>query len=71
MIAAGNVQEEKELNQICTMALSNLENYIDKIRNHEGEAEMADVIKAHNYYCLLYTSPSPRDCKTSRMPSSA
>ncbi len=50
MIAAGNVQEEKELNQICTMAVSNLENYIDKIRNHEGEAEMIDVIKAHNYY---------------------
>ena len=50
MIAAGNVREEKELNQICTMALSNLENYIDKIRNHEGEAEMIDVIKAHNYY---------------------
>ena len=23
------------------------------------------------YVCLLYTSPSPRDCKTSRMPSSA
>ena len=22
-------------------------------------------------YCLLYTSPSPRDPKTSRMPSSA
>ena len=22
-------------------------------------------------FCLLYTSPSPRDCKTSRMPSSA
>ena len=50
MIAAGNVREEKELNQICTMALSNLENYIDKIRTHEGEAEMIDVIKAHNYY---------------------
>ena len=50
MIAAGNVQEEKELNQICTMAVSNLENYIDKIRTHEGEAEMIDVIKAHNYY---------------------
>ena len=51
MIAAGNVQEEKELNQICTMAVSNLENYIDKIRTHEGEAEMVDVIKAQNYYC--------------------
>ena len=24
-----------------------------------------------NHCCLLYTSPSPRDCKTSRMPSSA
>ena len=47
MIAAGNVQEEKELNQICTMAVSNLAN------------------------CLLYTSPSPRDEKVSRMPSSA
>ena len=23
------------------------------------------------YYCLLYTSPSPRDLSTSRMPSSA
>ncbi len=25
----------------------------------------------HYYICLLYTSPSPRDPKTSRMPSSA
>ena len=24
-----------------------------------------------NYVCLLYTSPSPRDLSTSRMPSSA
>ena len=24
-----------------------------------------------NYYCLLYTSPSPRDRQKSRMPSSA
>ena len=50
MIAAGNVREEDELNKICTMAVSNLNNYIDKIRNHEGEAEMLDVIKAQNYY---------------------
>ena len=50
MIAAGNVREEDELNKICTMAVSNLNNYIDKIRNHEGEAEMSDVIKAQNYY---------------------
>ena len=31
------------------MAVSNLNNYIDKIRNHET-ADMADVIKAQNYY---------------------
>ena len=24
-----------------------------------------------DYFCLLYTSPSPRDLSTSRMPSSA
>ena len=51
MIAAGNVQEERELNQICTMAVSNLANYIDKIRNHHDEAKMKDVIEAQNYYC--------------------
>ena len=29
------------------------------------------AIKGKNYDCLLYTSPSPRDLSTSRMPSSA
>jgi hypothetical protein len=51
MIAAGNVRDEKELNQICTLAVDNLANYIDKIRNHDGEATKEDVIKAQNYYC--------------------
>ena len=51
MVAAGNVTEEKELNQICTMAVSNLANYIDKIRTHHGESNREDVIKAQNYYC--------------------
>jgi phycocyanobilin:ferredoxin oxidoreductase len=51
MIAAGNVTEEDELNQICTMAVSNLRNYIDKIRTHHGESKREDVIKAQNYYC--------------------
>ena len=27
--------------------------------------------KAPTYFCLLYTSPSPRDVEESRMPSSA
>ena len=29
------------------------------------------VDSAYLYFCLLYTSPSPRDLSTSRMPSSA
>ena len=28
-------------------------------------------LRTHHYFCLLYTSPSPRDLSTSRMPSSA
>ena len=48
--------------------------------NHEGR-EFGDEIKdvflkipvpdKYNNHCLLYTSPSPRDGATSRMPSSA
>ena len=35
-------------------------------------AELRDaIISASPYACLLYTSPSPRDATTSRMPSSA
>ena len=30
-----------------------------------------DKLEIINDYCLLYTSPSPRDLSTSRMPSSA
>ena len=39
-------------------------------------AFLREILEAHNlsvniYTCLLYTSPSPRDLSTSRMPSSA
>ena len=34
-------------------------------------AGRADLLPARAEACLLYTSPSPRDPKTSRMPSSA
>ena len=51
MIAAGNVTEEKELNQICTLALSNLNAYIDKIGDFNNDSNKEDVIKAQNYYC--------------------
>ena len=34
-------------------------------------ASLAPLVIAYFYGCLLYTSPSPRDLKLSRMPSSA
>ena len=32
---------------------------------------VGDSVNIHGITCLLYTSPSPRDLSTSRMPSSA
>ena len=37
------------------------------VRAEEIKNELGD----HDYPCLLYTSPSPRDMSASRMPSSA
>jgi len=51
MIAAGNVREEKELEQICTLALSNLNAYIDKIGHYNSDSNEEDVIRAQNFYC--------------------
>ena len=41
----------------------------DSLRIHIGS--IYDTDAPRTYTCLLYTSPSPRDPKTSRMPSSA
>ena len=51
MIAAGNISDEKELNQICTLATSNLENYLDKIGHYNSDSKEEDVIRAQNFYC--------------------
>ena len=45
-----------------------------KLYNSEGADELCflDITaSSDNRHCLLYTSPSPRDLSTSRMPSSA
>ena len=36
-----------------------------------GAMHLNDAVAAHGKICLLYTSPSPRDQRGSRMPSSA
>ena len=42
------------------------------IKKYEGDiAESKATVLIYLMNCLLYTSPSPRDLSTSRMPSSA
>ena len=44
----------------------------NKIRKYEkAAAEYVEQADYHHKFCLLYTSPSPRDGLLSRMPSSA
>ena len=65
----------------CKKALveseGDFEKAVDHLRNSgiakaekKGIRETKDGL-VHSYICLLYTSPSPRDLSTSRMPSSA
>ena len=51
MIAAGNVKELVELNEICDIALGNLQQYLKRIGKYNGDSNKEDVIKAQNYYC--------------------
>ena len=45
---------------------------MDILENGPRSLTQAWLLQAMRYkYCLLYTSPSPRDLSTSRMPSSA
>ena len=48
-----------------------LPGYEDAVQMLVGVAALAMFPYAQLYNCLLYTSPSPRDKRQSRMPSSA
>ena len=50
--------------------VQNEKGMIDECKREE-EAYRLEGVLYNNYCCLLYTSPSPRDLSTSRMPSSA
>ena len=49
--------------------VDNLSENIDLVCRFQGGHNAGHTIKVNG--CLLYTSPSPRDESTSRMPSSA
>ena len=46
--------------------------YSSSVRKYASKPILSRAVqKTLSYICLLYTSPSPRDLSTSRMPSSA
>ena len=65
------ISENDELSQKSEEI--NTEELKNTISNNDARLEQLE--KEHetlkNQYCLLYTSPSPRDTMSSRMPSSA
>ena len=44
--------------------------YLDHAATSQKPRQVLEALQQY-YSCLLYTSPSPRDLSTSRMPSSA
>ena len=44
---------------------------VERLLGNMDYGGVSGCVVTQEYICLLYTSPSPRDPKTSRMPSSA
>ena len=59
-----------ELNDIVQNFVKSLVDYDGSIKQDTGKIVKGEWTKLY-IYCLLYTSPSPRDGLLSRMPSSA
>ena len=57
---------QDSLNKVTLIALD-----FNNFDDGRGYSQAYLLSKRWKYTCLLYTSPSPRDPKTSRMPSSA
>ena len=62
MVKAGN----KDLQEVGGMRLVQ-----DRHLGYKALKKENSFITIHCHFCLLYTSPSPRDKRQSRMPSSA
>ena len=56
MVAAGNIQEEKELNDLCNLALSSLDYYLKNVGITQESG--ADFHMAQNRYCY-YQKQNP------------
>ena len=73
MIPIDKVREIISKHRLLEKELSS--DKVDKKNYAKISKEYSDLneilINAQQYFCLLYTSPSPRDRTRSRMPSSA
>jgi hypothetical protein len=49
MVAAGNLQDEAEIDQLCSTALTTLDFYLNKV-GHDQQ-DVADYHMAQNRYC--------------------
>ena len=68
-----NTSPTSHVNTLPTSYVNSLQTPHVKSTNHQSKKPLTpqiNVSKPH-VVCLLYTSPSPRDLSTSRMPSSA
>ena len=71
-IEPGQIRESADLEALSLQGLDPQGYVWIACGRPEFESEQARVQTAlHILCCLLYTSPSPRDLSTSRMPSSA
>ena len=83
-INPGNIGEKKKIKEVISAAKNNncsirigvnagsLEkDLLEKYKEPCPEALVESALRNISIVCLLYTSPSPRDVKRSRMPSSA
>jgi len=51
MVAAGNIQTEQEMDQVCQMALDNLDMYFDELAQYQNDADYALSKEKQNRYC--------------------
>ena len=62
-------------NILCNLdpAANEFKQTVDNLNRFAYEQQFPKEVRSalHEYLCLLYTSPSPRDATLSRMPSSA
>ena len=70
IVASAELRLEAQLAEAAFLAERDLE-LATAIRDEQTAINSRIIATARSQGCLLYTSPSPRDLSTSRMPSSA